>query len=70
VLKYREDILKMLPTVREELGNKLESIKDSIQLGNLFLKYKLLIVLDKHPNLIIPAEDRGKVLKHPKAMVI
>jgi hypothetical protein len=70
VLKYREDILKMLPTVKEELGNKLESIKDSIQLGNLFLKYKLLIVLDKHPNLIIPAEDRGKVLKHPKAMVI
>lgn len=62
MLQNKTEILKMLKL--NTAVKQLDSIEDSIQLGNLFGAYKLLFALEKDPR----HEEESK-LKYPKHLV-
>jgi hypothetical protein len=62
VLKHKDDIMKKFNEVKEV--QKLESIEDSVRLGQLFVDYGLLLPLERH----LHSESEAKK-KYPKHLV-
>ena len=60
MLKHKDDILKKFKDVKEIA--KLDSIEDSIHLGQLFVDFGLLLPLERH--LHSPDEAKKKYPKH------
>ena len=53
VLQNRERILKLIPSLKHFIP-QLESLEDSIRLGQLMLYTEVLQKAIKHPNYIVP----------------
>ena len=61
-MEHKAEILKKLVEVKAI--TQLETMEDSIKLGQLFIEYKLLLPLERH--LHSPDE---KKLKYPKHLI-
>lgn len=60
VLENKEEIMSNFKDVKAI--SQLEKLEDSIKLGQLFMDYKLLLALDRHPR--IESELKKKYPKH------
>ena len=60
-LSHKEKILKQIPSfVEDGIVTKLDTIDDSIKLGQQMLNYRVIIQMRKDPGMIQPNEKKPK----------